>query len=254
MRDDEVSVTIEGEPVSRNRGRERSIAEVNAEADKYAADAARYRNETAYWRQQSHQALRDQLAMDASLLDAEREKAEAKLGEGVDYGDRDKVIEAQRALSDIDARRRQNEYAQRQVNSRPADPVEAYVQGRDERSTAWLRSHPEYVTDRQKNWKLNAAHSDAIAEGHAPNSDAYMAHVENYLGIRGNGDDVRSPRARQTSQQKPQVVQFKNQAALDHAKEMAEACGMTLEKYLKVKQITDTSPEWRRVDELGGTV
>jgi hypothetical protein len=65
----------------------------------------------------------------------------------------------------------------------PKDPVEAYAQGRTEPTAAWIRAHPDYVTDRRKNDKLTAAHYDAVAEGYAPDSRRYFDHIEGYLGL-----------------------------------------------------------------------
>lgn len=69
----------------------------------------------------------------------------------------------------------------------PADPVEAYMNGRTEPTKAWLRDHADFITDPRKNNKLTAAHHDAVAEGHEPDSAPYFEHVESYLGLRDGG-------------------------------------------------------------------
>jgi len=64
-----------------------------------------------------------------------------------------------------------------------SDPVEAFCQGRTEPTARWIRAHPEYVTDPRRLLKLNAADSDAQAEGFAPDTPGYFAHVEKFLGL-----------------------------------------------------------------------
>jgi hypothetical protein len=246
MADDSISVQVEGEKASGPD--RRSVEDINREADEWAAKTEQYRRETAHYRQQSAQAIRDNLAMNTSLLESAKEKAEGDLREGLDYGDANKVIEAQRALSQIEARQRQNEYALHQANSRPVDPVEAYAHGRHERSAAWIRSHPEYVTDPRKNHKLLAADQDARAEGHAPNTDGYFAHIERFVGLRGatEGDSVQSPRARrQAERQAPGKVTIKlSREDAQRYKDTAESLGLTFNEYMRRKYIMDNSAEW----------
>lgn len=84
---------------------------------------------------------------------------------------------------------------------RPADPVEAYIQGRTEPTAQWLRQHREFVTDPRKNQKLTAAHHDAVAEGLSPDTADYFTHVEKFIGVRKEtkevteGDNVQRPGA-----------------------------------------------------------
>jgi hypothetical protein len=246
MSADGIRIEVEGEQAG---GRDRRTAEqINAEADEWAAKAAQYRRETAYWRQQSAQSVRDNLEMTSSRLASEQEAAEGQLREGLDYGDANKVIEAQRALSNIEARQRQNAYALHQANTRPpppVDPVERYVQGRSERAASWLRSHSEYVTNPQKNLKLSAAHSDALAEGHAPDSDAYMRHIERFVGVK-NGDDAMSPGARQQMERSSSNKVTLHLSKEDHARlrETAESLNLPFNVYLKRYVEARTNPQW----------
>jgi hypothetical protein len=73
--------------------------------------------------------------------------------------------------------------AQAQHYARPSDPVEAYAAGRTEPTANWVRAHREWVIDPQKSQKLTAAHHDAVAEGHEPDSDGYFSHVERFWTI-----------------------------------------------------------------------
>jgi hypothetical protein len=251
---DDIHVSIEGEPTS---GRaQKTVAEINAEADAWAAKTAQYKRETAYYRQQSAQAVRENLETTAHLLNTERQSAEAELREAVEYADSDKIIGAQRTLNNIEARHRQNEYALHQANSRPADPVEAYAHGRDPRAAAWLRRNPQFVTDQRLNFKLQAADADARAEGHAPNTDGYFAHVEKFVELRGasDGDSVQSPRARQQAQRSsPNKVTIRMTAEeKTRLQETAESLGIPFNEYLRRKYVMDNSPEWNWRQEFGG--
>ena len=61
-------------------------------------------------------------------------------------------------------------------------------------SREWCRRHPEFVTDRRLNAKANAAHYDALAEGHAEHSSNYWKYVEGRLGVRRRQDEARGAR------------------------------------------------------------
>jgi len=64
------------------------------------------------------------------------------------------------------------------------DPVEQVASQLSPRSAAWVRSHPEYVKDPVKYESMLRAHNVAVAEGYAPDSDAYFQFVESRLGFR----------------------------------------------------------------------
>lgn len=52
------------------------------------------------------------------------------------------------------------------------------------RTEQWLRDHPDVRSDPRKWAKAQAAHLDAVADGIAPNTDAYFEFVETRLGMR----------------------------------------------------------------------
>ena len=52
------------------------------------------------------------------------------------------------------------------------------------RSQAWLRSHPDYVTNTTLNNKANAAHYSAVSTGLQPDTDEYFDYVERQLGLK----------------------------------------------------------------------
>ena len=63
----------------------------------------------------------------------------------------------------------------------PSDPVEAVASGLPPPHAAWVRAHPDYITDLAKNAKLMAAHWDAVGEGISTDSPAYIRYVEDRL-------------------------------------------------------------------------
>ena len=65
-----------------------------------------------------------------------------------------------------------------------------------EPSRDWCRKHPEFVSDRRLNAKANAAHYDALAEGHAEHSSNYWKYVEGRLGVRRRQDEERERQRR----------------------------------------------------------
>ena len=69
----------------------------------------------------------------------------------------------------------------------PRDPVEAFASQLSPRSAAWIRSHPQCVTDPRLQQRMLAAHNLAMTENLAADTDDYFARVE---GIMGFGEDT----------------------------------------------------------------
>lgn len=65
----------------------------------------------------------------------------------------------------------------------PVDRVELFAKSMSPRSAAWIRSHPDCVTDPKKNALMLAAHNLAIAHDIAIDSDEYFQRIE--AGIMG---------------------------------------------------------------------
>ena len=71
----------------------------------------------------------------------------------------------------------------RQVQETVTDPVELFVKDRTEPTANWIRSHPEYVRSEKGMRKLTAADAVAQSEDLLPDTPAYFARVEEFLGI-----------------------------------------------------------------------
>jgi hypothetical protein len=68
------------------------------------------------------------------------------------------------------------------------DPVERFTANMTPKSAAWVRAHPDYVTDADKNRAMIAAHELAMYRKLAPDSDEYFASVERTLELRKDAD------------------------------------------------------------------
>ena len=128
-------------------------------------------------------------------IETKTELTQRAIKEAYEYGDTEKMAQHQRELNALDAQRSnlQSAAAQRQhARPVPADPIKAYAAGRTERSASWIRAHPDFVLDGRKQSKLTAAHHDAIGDGLVPDTDAYEAHVEKYIGLRDGGNRAKT--------------------------------------------------------------
>jgi hypothetical protein len=78
-----------------------------------------------------------------------------------------------------DATTRQQQPRQQPVRQ-PADPVEAAIATGNvsPKSAAWLRSHPECITDAKMHARMLAAHNLAVADDIAVDSDEYFQRIE----------------------------------------------------------------------------
>lgn len=91
--------------------------------------------------------------------------------------DRSKLIEAKQSLQENAKRAPQQREPQTQRRA-PADPVEAVAAGMTPQSAAWIRAHPDCITDPKKNARMMAAHNLAIADDIAVDTPEYFERIE----------------------------------------------------------------------------
>ena len=115
-----------------------------------------------------------------------------------------------------------------------------------EPSRDWCRAHPEYVTDRHLNAKANAAHYDALAEGHAEHSSNYWKYLEGRLGVRRRQDEERS--ARRVPKPTPREIEA---AKISFPDEWREDPKKALAEYFKNRAALKREG---RLDRSGGPV
>ena len=129
-------------------------------------------------------------------LDADAEAAEAAYARAFEAGDGAGMARATRAMNRAEVQRGEPIAArdamkrdtqrkadpQQQPRQQPrqpvSDPVEAVAANLSPKSAAWIRAHPECVTDPKMNARMMAAHNLAIAEDIPLDSPEYFERIE----------------------------------------------------------------------------
>lgn len=142
--------------------------------------------------------------LDTVLTGLQAAEAEASAAEGeyiaaAEAGDFKAQARAQRKIGAAEAKIARLKEAEgdlkEQVTAKPAsrqevrqqpsaDPVEQFTRGMSARSAAWIKSHPDCVTDPKKNARMLAAHNLAIADDVAVDSDEYFERIEAGIGSK----------------------------------------------------------------------
>ncbi len=140
--------------------------------------------------------------------EAEATTAEKEFIAAAEAGDFAAQARAQRKISAAEARIQRLKEAEgdlkemattkpapkQETRQQPAnDPVEAVASSMAPRAAAWIRSHPDYVTDKAKNAKMLATHYAMLAEGVQEGGDDYFARL----------DEMANPKQQTQQQQKP---------------------------------------------------
>jgi len=228
MADDEIVVEIEKETPEPKAGEQTTdpseslkvqLTELQAEtqrekeariaADRRAANEAQARQAAQAEVQETRTEIAETrlgtVEQGIAAATTEADAAQSEYTAAMEAGDWKKAGEAQRKISRAEATKVRLEEAkadlevqktlpqrQQQRTEAPqaqADPVEAFIQGRDPGTQAWLREHADDAralaldpTGRRAA-KLNAADSDARSEGLKPGSAEYFDHVNKFLGV-----------------------------------------------------------------------
>ena len=114
----------------------------------------------------------------------------AEYAQAMAAGDYSRAADVQEQMSRKAAELLALENGRQSMTERPktappaeSDSVEAFASQLTPRSASWIRSHPEYVTDRRLHNKMIRAHQDAMDEGIPADTKDYFEHVENILGL-----------------------------------------------------------------------
>lgn len=165
----------------------------------------------------------DTIVSGINAAKAEADAAEIAYRDAAERGDFTAQAKAQREMARAESRITPLEMARQELESdrkarpkpgeaddqsrRPApvaDPVEAYLASRTQKSAAWLRNgRTDYITDTGKNNKLIAAHYHAIGEGIQPDSPEYFAHLETQLGLKKVAKQPENEPRASVSQRRP---------------------------------------------------
>lgn len=243
-------------------------AESTAKSEQEArARAERERNEAV---QRAYHAKNEKEDTDLRLIEsalsqvqANAAHLESSYAEAITAGDAIRAAKIMREMAANEARALQLQNGQQSLKERPKeqpkplDPVEAFAAQLSPKSAAWVRAHPEYVTNPKLQRKMIAAHSLAVEDGIPADSDDYFASVEDTLKIASRAikaqvdpdDEEISPfsdagagRSRQSpaipvsrditpSGERTRVVRLSPDEM-----QMAKDCGMSPQEYWKNKE------------------
>lgn len=125
----------------------------------------------------------------AALASADYEKA-AEINEQIALATA-RMVRLDEGRGDLEARKaqpdpapRERQEPRREAPAPAADPFEQTIASVSPRAQAWLRAHPEFVTDQKQALRAGAADSMAVSEGHVRDSDAYYDYCERFLGLK----------------------------------------------------------------------
>ena len=167
-----------------NQLRDEKQARMDAEAR--ASANAQKANNLESEVQNSHKSTLDNAI---EFAKAARTTTKQKYTAALASGDFEAAGEFQEEMSDLAAKlvnleNGRNALANRpKLSQQPLDTVETFAQQLAPPSAAWVRAHPEFVTDIRKNKKMLAAHSLALADDQVADTPGYFAHIEKTLGI-----------------------------------------------------------------------
>lgn len=215
-----------------------------AEAERQAQQYA----QTAYYAQSEVQDTNLHLVTNAmETLRQNNEMLKANYQAAMENQDFSAAADIQLAMADNSAKIGQLEAGKQQLEAAPpprqpvftpSDPVDAFASQLSARSAAWVRDHPEYVTDPRLNSKMLAAHNLVVADDIAPDTDEYFSAVERILGVGESAPRSTSrrsaPPAAPVSRSGTGAGSNPNVVHLTAAqREAAQLSGMTDQEYAK---------------------
>lgn len=159
--------------------------------------ATQLEHEVVKTKTEATEARTDLISTGIEKQQSDMDRAEAAYTAAFESGDGKAMAKAQRDMSTAAARMTQLETAkansleartttttpvsQQRTPARTDDPVEQLAASLSPASAAWVRSHPDVVTDPRKNAKMLAGHNDAVGEGIALDSPEYFKHIEGFV-------------------------------------------------------------------------
>lgn len=205
-----------------------------------------------------------------SSVNQEQAVYKANFRSAMAAGDYDAAAEAQEGMSNNAARllqlttgKQALEQRIEQAKKAPApvqqhsDPVEQFAAGLSGPSAAWVRAHPQAVTDQRLQRRMVRAHGDALDEGIAADTPEYFQFVEGRLGmgqaaprpndVEVDTDSPLSSAAAPVRQRPPASAPVTRNVGTNGQRqgtvrlsaeeaEIAEMSGLTPEQYYKNKQ------------------
>lgn len=115
-----------------------------------------------------------------------------------------RLNEAKGDLEDVKATKpSQRTEARQEPRQAQQDPVEAVASGMAPRAAAWIRSHPEMITDKSKNSKMMATHYAALADGLEEGGNDYFARLDAMVNEKPVKVDPKPEAKTETSGKRP---------------------------------------------------
>jgi hypothetical protein len=183
--DDEIAVDEPSKAIQQLKQQLASEKKAREDAERRAADAANAVHAAKNEVEENNLHL-----VKTAINDVKRENnsLKANYAAAMAAGDYEKAADLQLSMSSNSAKLLQLENGmaameERVKNPVRSDPVEDFAARLTPRSAAWVRAHPEFVTDQRLNQKMLAAHALAMADGCAPDSDEYFSSVEETLKL-----------------------------------------------------------------------
>jgi hypothetical protein len=138
------------------------------------------------------------------------------------------------------------------VKNTPEDPVERFVANMAPKSAAWVRSHPDYVTDEAKRADLEAAHYKALSMRLQVGTPAYFEAVEQELGLRDSEIEIAPQRQQRTPSRPPAARPSRDAGSLGNGADTNLPDGVRLDasgRYI----LSPTLQEYARISGLSNT-
>lgn len=192
----------EADPIKDLKSQFATMTQRVSSAERAVHDATQQANEASARAARAEGALVDsQLDTVMSGISAAKSASEAAKRDFIaaaEAGDFAAQAEAQERIGDARARlqrleeaaedlKEQAEVRKVQVQKTPPrapqrqqNPVEDFITGQQvtPKSAAWIRAHPDFVTDRRANARVMAAHNQAIADDVEMESDEYFQRID----------------------------------------------------------------------------
>jgi hypothetical protein len=183
MSDGEILIEIEGAERSEDR---RAIEASEKKTAEYQAEAEHYRSRRLA---AEAELARRQYGAAVQSVEQTEQSAQWEYARAMERADFDAAARAQTQLSEAAARKVQLEQHRDQFERQAAgDPFDRYVAQFTDPTQRWMRNHKDWITDPEKNAKLQKAHHHAVGEGHKVDSDEYFEHVEKRIGLHGESN------------------------------------------------------------------
>lgn len=134
----------------------------------------------------------DAISSGLTAANAEAEKAQLDIENAISIGDTKSQAEAYRKLARAETNIARLEDGKFAIESRRIEEAAQPKQSNDpvgnsdlpDNAKTWLRDHPEYMSDRRKNARIQSLHYDVIDEGHRAFSTEYFQALEQHLGMK----------------------------------------------------------------------